>query len=104
MKGQFTKYTYEFLRDLARSYNVKDRRFFNTRELQEEVDLLEATLPSEVIKKAHAKAAAHVLHMRRLKKGVSQRMRDRGYDPNQARNRKRLHRRLAQEGSSPTAL
>ena len=81
-----TRYTYEFLRDLARSYDIKDRRFFNTRELQEEVDLAERRLAPEVVEDAHSKAQLHVEHMRLLKKATAQRMRDRGYNPNRARN------------------
>jgi len=93
VQGKFTKYSYEFLRDLARSYDVKDRRFFNTRELQEEVNLLEPTLTPEVVEAAHAKAQLHVELRRRQSKGVAKRMRSRGYDPNRARNVRRMMER-----------
>ncbi len=84
-----TKYGYEFLRDLARTYDVRDRRFFNAAELQEEVDLIESTLPKAQMEEAHAKATLHVDHIQRLKREVSRRMRARGYDTNRARNERR---------------
>lgn len=95
MRGQSTKYSYEFLRDLARSYDVRDRRFFNTQELQSEVDLIEPALPPEVVEEAHAKAALHVEKRRVQNKAVAQRMRARGYDTNQARNAKHGWKRKA---------
>lgn len=89
-----TRYSYEFLRDLARSYNIKDRRFFNAKELQEEVDLMEPALPPARVEAAHTKARTHVEHMRNVKRAVSRRMRQRGYDTNRARNERRTKARL----------
>ncbi len=89
-----TRYSFEFLRDLARSYDVKDRRFFNAKELQEEVDLAESRLPPATVSVAHTKARRHVEHMRRIKKAVARRMRERGYDTNRARNERRRKARL----------
>ena len=82
-------YSYEFLRSLSRSYDIKDRRFFNKAELAEEVTLIEKSIPLKQVASAHVIAKLWEERARGMNAARAQRMRARGYNSNRARNERR---------------